>query len=69
MEMSTNPLSQIRLDLISGGNLYLYLPSLWEGSLISPHGAGADRGSSSVLFPGWIRTGNLQVSSPAGTRV
>uniref|UniRef100_A0A803T0U2 FYVE, RhoGEF and PH domain containing 4 n=1 Tax=Anolis carolinensis TaxID=28377 RepID=A0A803T0U2_ANOCA len=33
--------------------------SLWEASLMSPHGAGADRGSSSALSPGGIRTWQL----------
>uniref|UniRef100_G1KKL2 Choline transporter-like protein n=1 Tax=Anolis carolinensis TaxID=28377 RepID=G1KKL2_ANOCA len=31
---------------------------------MSLHGAGADRGSSSALSLGWIRTGDLQVSNP-----
>ncbi|XP_062815148.1 diphthine methyltransferase isoform X1 [Anolis carolinensis] len=35
------------------------LPSFWEASLMSPHGAGADRESSSTLSLGGIRTWQL----------
>uniref|UniRef100_A0A803SW92 Galactose mutarotase n=1 Tax=Anolis carolinensis TaxID=28377 RepID=A0A803SW92_ANOCA len=42
------------LDVVCFVLFLMFLPSLWEASLMSLHGTGADRRSSSALSPGGI---------------